>query len=56
MKLYVATPLLLCQAASAFTITPQSSHRTLDTRTFAKEYDVMDGEGKINLKVCKMAQ
>jgi hypothetical protein len=56
MKLHMATPLLLCQAINAFTIVPQPSHRTLDTRTFAKEYEVMDGEGKINLKVRETAQ
>jgi hypothetical protein len=52
----MATPLLLCQAVNAFTIIPQSSQRPLDTRIFAKEYQVMDGEGKINLKVREMAQ
>jgi len=48
MKL-VAPTLLFCAQAAAFTVGPQQSRPT-STRVYA-DYEPMEGEGKINLKV-----
>jgi hypothetical protein len=48
MKYLVAT--LLLSQATAFTLVSQPR---VPTAHFAKEYTTMEGEGKINLKVCQ---
>ena len=44
---YLLTAALLCQSAGAFTIAPRSSGGS----QLRAEYEPMDGEGKINLKI-----
>lgn len=44
---YLLAAALLVQSAGAFTVAPQSA-RTTQLRA---EYEPMDGEGKINLKI-----
>mmetsp|Transcript_21874 Transcript_21874/g.62339 ORF Transcript_21874/g.62339 Transcript_21874/m.62339 type:complete len:107 (-) Transcript_21874:2711-3031(-) len=48
MKLLVATALLAAQAA-AFTVAP--GNQPSSTRLFAGDYEPMEGESKINLKI-----
>ena len=49
MKNVFASILLLVAGAGAFTVVP--SARSMETRLFAGDYEPLEGESKINLKI-----